>query len=55
NRHKLLLGKFCLDIRQTLFTVRRIKRWNSLPREVVKFPSLQIFKAWLDRSLDNLI
>jgi len=32
-----------------------LRRWNRLPREVVDAPSLEIFKARLDRPLGNLI
>ena len=32
-----------------------MKHWNRLPREVVDAPSLETFKARLDRALSNLI
>jgi len=32
-----------------------VKHWNRLPREVVGAPSLETFKARLDRALSNLI
>jgi len=35
NGYKLLLGRFELDTRGKIFTVRAISSWNNLPREVV--------------------
>jgi len=37
------------------FTVRVVKHWNWLPREVVEAPSLEMFKASLDGVLSNLV
>ncbi|KFP45237.1 hypothetical protein N324_10408, partial [Chlamydotis macqueenii] len=46
---------FILDIREKFFTLRMVKHWNRLPREVVDAPSLETFKASLDGYLSNLI
>lgn len=35
NRHKLEHKKFQLDIRNFFLTVRVVKNWNRLPKEVV--------------------
>jgi len=35
--------------------VRVVRHWNRFPREVVEAPSLETFKARLDRALSNLI
>ena len=35
--------------------MRVVKHWNRMPREVVDAPSLETFKASLDRALSNLI
>jgi len=55
NGFKLREGRFRLDIRKTFFTMRLVKHWNRLLREVVKVPSLEIFKVWLDGDLSNLV
>ncbi|KAK4830834.1 hypothetical protein QYF61_013763 [Mycteria americana] len=48
-------GRFRLDIRKKCFTLRVVKHWNRLPREVVDAPSPEVFKVRLDRALSNLI
>ncbi|KFM05740.1 hypothetical protein AS27_15900, partial [Aptenodytes forsteri] len=43
------------DIRKKFFTMRVVRHWNRLPREVTDAPSLEVFKARLDRALSNLV
>ncbi|KFU92462.1 hypothetical protein M959_06622, partial [Chaetura pelagica] len=52
---KLREGRFGLDIRKKFFTVRMLRNWNVLPREVVDAPSLEVFKARLDEVLCSLV
>ncbi|KGL83304.1 hypothetical protein N309_09505, partial [Tinamus guttatus] len=50
NGCKLKHRKFHLHVMKN-FTVRVSEPWNRLPREVVKSPSLEIFKTRLDVTL----
>jgi len=37
-----------MDILKNFFTKRVAKPWNMLPREVVKLPSVEVFKRCVD-------
>ncbi|KFV44209.1 hypothetical protein N341_04515, partial [Tyto alba] len=52
---KLKEGGFRLDVRKKFFTMRVVKHWNRLTKEVVDAPSLETFRVMLDRALSNLI
>ncbi|GAB0194536.1 hypothetical protein GRJ2_001918900 [Grus japonensis] len=55
NGFKLTEGRFRFDVRTKFFTVRVMRYWNRLPKEVVDVPSLEVFKARLDEALGNVV
>ena len=55
NGFKIREGRCRLDIRKKAFTLRMVKPWPRLPREVVDAPSLETSKARLDGALSNLV
>ncbi|KFW70433.1 hypothetical protein AS28_13078, partial [Pygoscelis adeliae] len=55
NGFKLKGGRFRLDRRKKFFTLRVMKHWHRLPREVVDAPSLETFQVRLDGALSNVI
>ena len=44
-----------MDMTKKSFTVRVVRHWNWLPRDVVDALSLEAFNARLDQDLGNLI
>ncbi|KFP92543.1 hypothetical protein N311_08382, partial [Apaloderma vittatum] len=55
NGFKLKENRFRLLFRRKFFSTRVARLWNKLPRDVVAAPSLEVFKAKLDRALSSLI
>jgi len=55
NGHKLKQRKFPLNTGNNFFPLRVMEHWNRLSREVVDFPSLEIFKTCLDKVLCSLL
>jgi len=55
NGFKLKESRFRLDIKKKFFTLRMVRHWHRLPREVADAASLAVFKARLDGALSNLV
>ena len=54
NGLKLKEGRFRLDVRGKLFTLRVVRCWNSCPERLwMPRPSLEVFKAGLDVALGS--
>jgi len=54
NGFELEEGRFRLDTWKNFFTMRLVKHWHRLPREVIDAPSLETLKVRLDRAPSNL-
>jgi len=55
NGFKLEEGRFGLDTRKKIFSVKVMRHWNRLPREDVDAPCMEAFRTRLDRALSNLV
>jgi len=55
NGLKLHQGRFRLDIRKNIFTVRVVKHWTRLPRAMVESLSLEGFKKHVDVALQDMV
>lgn len=54
NYLKLRQRKFRSHIRKKIFTIRVVRHWKKLPREVVVSPALEVLKRPLDLALDDV-
>ena len=55
NGFKLEEGRFRLDIKKKLLSVRVMRHWHRLPSEAVNAPSLKAFKDRMDGAVSNLV
>lgn len=55
NSPELCQGRVRLGSKKHLFTVRIVKHWNRLPREVVDVPGLSVLKRHSDNALSNIL
>lgn len=54
-RVKLKESRVNLDVMEKFFLVRVMRLWNRFLREAVDVPSLEVFKAMLDKALGDLV
>lgn len=55
NGHKPKYNKTCLNLRKHFFTVREVKHWNRLSREVMESPSVEITKNMTGHCPDQAV
>jgi len=55
NGFKLKEGRFRLDSRRKIFTLKVVRHWNRLPREVTDVPSQEVFRDRSNGALGSLI
>jgi len=55
SRYKMEHRKFHTNMRKNVFTLRATEHWNRLPRLVVEFPALELFRAHLSTFQCNLL
>lgn len=48
-------GTWTVPVRKKFFTVRVVRHWKGLPREVVDVSSLEVFKDRLSEAFRNLV
>ena len=44
-----------MDVRKKFFTIRVVRHWHRLPREMVNAPSMEEFKVGLAGALSTLM
>jgi len=55
NGYQVKKSRFMKDSRKKFFTMRIVKHWNTLPREILDAPSLEVFRVRQDGTPKHLI